>query len=210
MGAVIRTTPAKLAGQLKRRNSRTLVAIARGALRGAHRGRAIIVRETPVDQGQLKQAWRVLPGTAPATRGARGAWSRFVNQTLAELRNLAPHAGIVELGARPHSVSPEGWLAIYDWVVRHRLELGLVTAGGARRRVRKGKVAVNNQLPDKGVGLDPEIAEITWGIVRKINREGQEPTYFVKGSLPLLIQAVEIEVAKAINEVSNQGDGRSG
>lgn len=206
MGAVIKTSPAKLGAQLKKRHAATLRAIARGALRGAHRGRAIVVRETPVDQSQLKQAWKVHPGNAALLRGERVTWARFIAATLAELRNMAPHAGIVELGARPHKVSAEGWMAIYDWVVRHRQDLGLVNAAGRSRRARKGKVQVHPGLEGGGVGLDVEFAGITWAIVKKIEREGQEPTYFVKGSLPLLLQAVEIEVEKAINEVAGRPD----
>lgn len=206
MGAVIKTTAGKIAGQLKKRNQATLRAIARGALRGAHRGRAIIVRETPVDQSQLKQAWKVKPGNAALLRGERVSWARFIAASLAELRNDAPHAGIVELGARPHKVSAEGWMAIYDWVVRHRQALGLVNAAGRARRSRKGKTAVHPGLEGGGVGLDVEFAGITWAIVKKIGKEGQEPTYFVKGSLPLLLQAVEIEVEKAINEVAGKPD----
>lgn len=210
MGAVIKTTASKIAGQLKTRNAMTLRAIARGALRGAHRGRAIVVRETPVDQSQLKQSWKVNPGNAALLQGQRTTAARFRTALLAELRNTAPHAGIVELGARPHKTSVEGWLAIYDWVVRHRVDLGLVTKSGRARRVRKGKVRVHPGLEQGGVGLDPEIADIAWAIVKKLERYGQEPTYFVKGNLPLLLQAVEIEVGKAIEEVARRPDPKGG
>jgi hypothetical protein len=204
MGAVIRTTPGKLAGQLKRRNQATLRAVAVGALRGAHRGRAIIVRETPVDQSQLKQSWKVEPGNAALRRGERASMSRLITQILAELRNMAPHAGIVELGARPHPVSPEGIIALADWAKRV-LDLSFTdnVSGpvqiktGGRRQMRK----------DAREAAALEIAQrIAW----KIRKYGQEPTYFVKGSLPLLLQAVEIEVEKAINEVARSGAGKDG
>lgn len=200
----ISTTPGKLVGQLKSRNRATLQAIARGALRGAQRGRAIVVRETPVDQGQLKNAWKVEPGDKALLLG-KGMIARAVRfvmgMTLAELRNTAPHAGIVELGARPHPVSPEGILAIADWAYRN-LDLGTVMgpvkrgAGGRRKMERDAKEAAAMAVAQA----------IAW----KIRKYGQEPTYFVKGCLPALHQAVEVEVAKAIEEVSRRGTPNAG
>lgn len=197
----VRITPAQLPKRLERKHADLLRAIARGALAGAHRGRTFIVRKTPVDQGQLKASWKVMPGAAALYAGtSKGAlYAGKDSLRLAELRNTAPHAGIVELGARPHKTSAEGWLAIYDWVVRHRVELGLVTKTGKARRVRKGTVAVNAKLPDGGKGLDPEIASITWAIVLKLERKGQEPTYFVKSSLDALLLIVETEVQRALS-----------
>lgn len=200
----ISTTPGKLVGQLKSRNRATLQAIARGALRGAQRGRAIVVRETPVDQGQLKNAWKVEPGNKALLLG-KGMIARAVRlvmgMTLAELRNTAPHAGIVELGARPHPVSPEGIQAIADWAYRN-LDLGVVIgpvkrgAGGRRKMERDAKEAAAMAVAQA----------IAW----KIRKYGQEPTYFVRGCLPELHQAVEVEVAKAIEEVSRRGTPNAG
>lgn len=193
--AVVRVTPKQLPAALKRKNTRILRAIGRGALAGAHRGRAFIVRKTPVDQGQLKATWKVMPGEPGLLQGKP---SGRRNIRAAELRNAAPHAGIVELGARPHKVSREGWLSIYDWVVRHRVELGLVTKGGKARRVKKGKTAVHAGLENQGKGLDTEIAGITWAIVRKIGREGSKPTYFVRENLPTMTRLVQTEVDRAL------------
>jgi hypothetical protein len=200
----IKTTPAKLAGQLRGRNRATLQAIARGALRGAQRGRAIVVRETPVDQGQLKNAWKVEPGNKAMLLGkgliARAV--RFVNgMTLAELRNTAPHAGIVELGARPHPVSPEGIQAIADWALRN-LDLGTVVGpvkrgGGGRRKMERD-------------AREAAAMAVAQAIAWKIRKYGQEPTYFVKGCLPALHQAVEVEVSKAIEEVARRGTPNAG
>ena len=193
MGLVIKTTPKKLVQQLKRRNAATLRAIARGALRGAHRGRAIVVKETPVDQGQLKASWRVNPGDQALLRGKSSLRSRIFGGRLASLDNDAPHAGIVELGARPHPVSQEGLQAIADWAIRN-LDIG-VSAGP----VQKGSGGRRKFQRDERERIAMEIAT---AIARKIRKYGQEPTYFIKGSLPLLHQAVEIEVTKAIAAVA--------
>jgi hypothetical protein len=204
--AVIRVNANQLGKVLHKKHQRMFRAMAQGALAGAHRGRALIVRKTPTDQGQLKNTWKVIPGAESLLKGAATP-RMFRASVLAELRNTAPHAGIVELGARPHKTSPEGWMAIYDWCVRHRQALGLVTKSGRARRVRKGTVAVHGLLADKGVGLDPEIAGIAWGIVKKLEREGQKPTYFVKGSLDELLAVVQREVDRALERESGQGGG---
>ena len=193
----IRITPGRLPAALRKKHVRILRAIGRGGLRGAQRGRTFIVRRTPTDQGQLKAAWKVFPGAPGILQGKpAGVLSRFRGVRIAELRNTAPHAGIVELGARPHKTSREGWLAIYDWVVRHRVELGLVTKSGRARRVKKGKD-----------GLDSEIAGITYAIVSKLEREGQKGTYFVKDSLNELTSIVQAEVDRAL--VAEAGGGEA-
>lgn len=201
MGATIRTTPGQLAGQLRRRNKATRVAVARGALRGAHRGRAIIVRETPVDQSQLKQSWKVKPGKPSLYTGERATWASFTASVLAELVNAAPHAGVVERGARPHPVSPEGIEAIKDWAMRN-VEFALVS--GPVPRGAGGRRGFNKANRER------QAEELAQAIAWKLRHHGQEPTYFVKGNLPLLLQAVEIEVERAINAVANRGGGRDG
>lgn len=198
MGAVIRTNPGALAGQLKRRNAATLRAIARGALRGAHRGRAIIVRETPVDQGQLKAAWKVTAGDPSLLAGKSTLRSRLASVVLAELGNSAPHAGIVELGARPHGVSAEGMQAIADWVMRN-VDLG--TVAGPVQRGSGGRRKFQRDARER---LAMAVAQsIAW----KLRKYGQAPTYFVKSSRPLLEGVVQAEVEKGIGEVSRRGGG---
>lgn len=199
--------PNQVAAALRGRHAATLRAIARGALRGAERGRAIVVRETPVDQGQLKNAWKVTPGNRELLT-ATGLAARIVKAlaglVLAELRNTAPHAGIVELGARPHPVSPEGMQAIADWAMRN---LDLSYSAGVFGPVQRGAGGRRKLQRDAREAAAMEIARrIAW----KIRRYGQEPTYFVKGCLPALQQAVEVEVAKAIDEVARARKPRGG
>ncbi len=194
MGTVIRTTPGKLPGQLGRLNQSVRRAIARGALRGAHRGRAIIVRETPTDQSQLKQAWKVSPGSGFGATGSKIP----VTLVLASLDNLAPHAGIVELGARPHRVSAEGIQSIADWAYRN---LEFEAAAGPVQRGTGGRRAFDRKTREQ-MALDVAHA-IAW----KIRHEGQEPTYFVKRNLENLEKAVRVEIDKAIEEVSKRGGG---
>jgi hypothetical protein len=186
-------TPGQVAGAVKRSAVLVRDAIRIGAIRGAERGRSFIVTRTPADQGQLRASWKVRQGIATAIQ--RGT------AMLAELINDAPHAGIVERGARPHTVSPEGWMAIYDWVIRHRVELGLVTESGNARRPKKSKapLAAAAGIPGGGVGLDPEAARITGGIVWKLRTRGQAPTYFVKDNLAALRFILDTEVRNSVD-----------
>lgn len=169
-------------------------AIAVGALAGAHRGRALMVRRTPSDQGQLRASWKVKAGA--------GAFTGF-SESLAELINDAPHIAIVELGARPHKVSAEGWAALYEWVRRHYR--GSVTGagvrvyslgGGGRMRAR-GRRAVG---PFKGD--DPDITAITWAIVNKIKRYGQRATLFVRNSVDELREVMAYELNREIQRAT--------
>jgi hypothetical protein len=163
-------------------------AIASGALAGAHRGRAIIVKKTPVDLGQLKASWRVKPG---ATEFAGP------ETTLAELVNDAPTLAIVELGARPHKVSPEGWLAIYEWVRRHYRGGELGGRGRMRKQLRTG----DDKRPFHGP--DPVISNITSAIVWRIRKRGQKPTFFIKNSLDDLRRVMAYELDRAMKTIQD-------
>lgn len=198
MGAVVKISAAALPKALERRNEATFRAIAQGALRAAHRGRAQLVKESPVDQGQFKGSWKVRPGNA-GTSGRRSAAvaerSRAVK--LADTINDAPHAGIIEVGARPHPVSAEGIQAITEWVLRQlRDQLG--TASGPVQRGTGGRRAFNKasrQQQAEGIAL---------AIARKIRLHGQEPQYIVRGNLALLHGMLEAEVARRIDAVSRR------
>jgi len=130
-------------------------AVKTGMRLGAERGRTMLVRKTPVSSGQMKSAWKV-------RTGRRG---------LPVIENDAPHAGIVEGGARPHGVNREGIEALTQWALR--------TFPGADEKT---------------------IKNIVWGTVRKLKRQGQRPTYFVRDSMDdlrrFLSEAINRELRK--------------
>jgi hypothetical protein len=164
--------------------------VERAGVRAAYRGQALLRKRTPVDQGQLKNSWQVHPRP-----GAR----EFVT-----IENRAPHAGIVERGARPHPVSRAGKMALYWWVVRNRKKFSsLRTAGGRasriRHRIASGPVQAGGTRPM--AQLDPRVMSIVWGIVKKLEKKGQKPTYFVKNSLPTLEKFFAIEAQRAVREI---------
>lgn len=171
-------------------------AVARGALAGAHRGRALIVKRTPVDMGPLKAGWKVVPGSADFEDGA--------SDVLATLVNNERHIGPVENGARPHPVSPEGWAAIYEWVRRHYRgsKSEGYKLGGAGRMRRQGAGADPNRPFH---GSDPEVSAITNAIVWKLRTQGQKPTYFVKRSLEDLKAVMAAELERALAHAQDGG-----
>jgi len=189
MGAVIAVDIAHLPDAILRGERRIRRAIGRGALAGAHRGRAFMVPRTPTDLGELRASWRVKPGV-----------TEFVGpeSTLATLINDAPTVAWVELGTRPHKVSAEGWASIYEWVRRHYR--GGRLGGAGRMRPRRslfvGLAAFR--------GDDPTIERITNAIVRKINREGSKPTLFIANSLDELRAVMAAELNRAIARAEAQ------
>lgn len=83
---------------------------------GAQRGRSFIVGKSPVDRGILRNAWRVL---------------KFEKGAI--LVNDQPYAGVMERGARPFKISPEGREALVGWVKRKILDGGMGLLVGSKR-----------------------------------------------------------------------------
>ena len=87
----------ELAFEMVKDNKARKWAVEKGIERAAHRGRALLVKKTPVDRGNMKAAWK--------------AGDDYIY-------NGAPYAGIVEEGARPHKVNREGIEALTGWAGR--------------------------------------------------------------------------------------------
>ena len=121
-------------------------------------GEVIVSEKTPVDRGQAKNAWAVVPTPDGA-----------------DLINDAPHAGILELGSRPHR--PPLW-PILEWVVR---------------KFGTGKKSITS-FSD----AEPHLVGIAKAIVEKIAAEGTEPHYMVRDSLPKLTEIAKREVERAL------------
>lgn len=171
-------------------------AVARGALAGAHRGRALIVKRTPVDMGPLKAGWKVVPGADDFDVGTSDVLATLVNDEL--------HIGPVENGARPHPVNPEGWSAIYEWVRRHYR--GSKSEGyklGGAGKMRRARVDKDPNRPFHGP--DPEVEAITNAIVWKLRTQGQKPTFFVKRSLEDLKAVMLGELERALAHAQDGG-----
>lgn len=153
----IRISPKDLVPELRARTKQIPKTIAQGMLAGAHRGRTFLVRRTPVDVGQMKNSWRVKP--------VLGGRRRTV-----ELVNDAPHAGVIEAGARPHKVNAEGRAALERWAMR---QLGV------------------DENTAKAVAQ---------GTIRKLERHGQKGHFIVRDNMDRLQKMVKQEVDKRVKK----------
>ena len=206
MSRVVTIDIKKLPEALRRNEMAVRDAIAKGAMAGAQRGRNIMIRVTPTDQGQLRASWKVLRRVSGARNMPAGETS------VVELRNDAPHAGLVELGCRPHGMSPAGWAALYEWVRRHpELYTGSGSASNPDQqgpnplRMRRARAARGPLGPYKGP--DPVVAAITNAIAAKIRREGIKPTYFIRNNLHKLSDALAQEIRRAVDDLAEKAGG---
>lgn len=97
--------PSQLANALRREAERHRGALPQAAFAAANRLKAKMMEATDAegitDRGSYKNSFVVL---------------RSGNSV--RVANTAPHAGIIESGARPHAVSKEGIEALAAWAVR--------------------------------------------------------------------------------------------
>jgi hypothetical protein len=161
--------PKDLARALKREGQRVPNAAKAAAYAAAQRLRARIMEEIDkrkiTDMGILKNSIRVV-------KQNRDAQGRFLPGGSVAVRADAPHAGIVELGARPHPVSPEGRMAIARWAAR---KLGL---------------------------SDKEAERASWAIAQKIRERGQPPTYVFASCVPDGLKFFGEEIVRILNSRS--------
>ena len=173
--ASITLTPAQLTARLKQDAARFPAAIPVGLKRGAHRGRALLVSQSPVDTGQFKNAWRV-DGTS--------------------VTNDAPHAGIIERGARPHTVNRAGVEAIKAWV---RRVLGAKLKVTMRAQTGKARVSKD--------AFEAQIESVTWAIITKLKKEGQKGHFIVERNLETLARFAREEVERVLAAFFNRPGG---
>ncbi len=178
-----------LAKDLGERIAELPVVIKRGMQSGTMFGRSLLTKKSPTDQGQLRNSWKLVdfPG------GARG------RATMTQLVNEAPHAGIVERGARPHRVSQEGIEALTQWVWRNRrrFNLGRVQGPVAPSRIAKGGRKAMQRRSDL-----EQAKGIAFAIAWKIRHHGQKPTYFVRSSMPKISSVTRAEVVREIDRLA--------
>ena len=81
----------------------------------------------------------------------------------------APHAGVIELGARPHPIGKAVRDLIAAWAMR--------------------KLGVDEETAQK----------IAWGVGHKLATEGQKPTYVVRDSMPAAQRFFAQELVRILN-----------
>lgn len=150
MSTTITITPGQVPGIYRRETAKFRAAIEKAARSAARRLKVHLVARTNelgiTDQGTYRAGFKVDDKT---------------------VYNDAPHAGIVELGARPHPVSREGIEAIAAWV-RRKLRIPPATEGGRRRKYTQDQAM-----------------SIAYAIANKIREVGQAPRYVMRDALPM-------------------------
>lgn len=151
MSVVINIPPSELASALRREGERVRESIRKAAKAAAMRLKTYLVRRTD-DLGITYQ----------------GIYKGGFVVTNSGVVNNAPHAGIVELGARPHKVSKEGREAIKRWAM---IKLGLT---------------------------DQDAEEAAWGIAKNIEMVGQRGHYVMRDAVPVAIAFFRQELTRIL------------
>jgi len=118
-------------------------------VRGLYRSLPLLAERSPVDQGQYAASWAVEEGAESVSIG-----------------NFAPHAPIIEYGARPFT-PPIGPLLAW-----------------AKRILQDG-----SQPPD----YSPRVWELARGTQNKIRAQGMAPKHVLTGALPDILHNIKLE-----------------
>ena len=194
--------PGRLGAFIKASVGKNARAVQRGVRRGAMRGIAILTRKTPVDQGIMKNAWKYVE-----VGGSVGS------PVIGRIENKAPHAGIIERGARPHMPPLE---PILEWVKRHLRNFGMRAPTfrqpkfgpwrNAKAYVRHEKRLVAHAAAV--ADFEDDVLKLAEAIRWKIFKYGSQPHWIVKSSLEDLKALVNDEVNKAIaRAIEGESDG---
>lgn len=152
----IQITAKDLSRDLKRRFRKARTSLNKAIRSSSRRGRTLLARRTPVDQGVMKNAWRAAK-TGPAA-----------------IVNDAPHAGIVETGARRHKVNRAGIESLLEWAQR---KLGA--------------------SPEEAKG-------IAFAIASKLAKSGQKGKFIARDALPELRNFVQVAFERELKKIANK------
>jgi len=192
--SVIKIGANQIGGELKARARKTPGELQKAMKRAALRAQAVLVRRTPKDLGQAKAGWRISE-FVKGTKGAR-----------VDVYNDVPYVGVLERGARPHKVSMEGRMAIYEWVMRN---IPPAMHGPVQKYSRKtqtgGKKAFKAYAQE---GVEAAAMQITDAIVWKLRKKGQKPTFFVRKSMDELNRDFGLQLQKQIQAYAKRRAAR--
>ncbi len=178
--ATISFTPTQIGARLRADAKGAPKAVIRAIVSGAQRGRSFMVKESPVDRGILRNAWRVL-------KMREGA----------ELINDQPYAGIMERGARPFKISGAGLWALKAWVMR-KLQSGEMNG---RSSIKTKKIIKRR----KTIKLEKEAESIAYAIAKNFEKVGIRGRRFVWKNLEILASLMESEMERYLSKFFNRG-----
>ncbi len=161
MPVTVKVPLGSLAAVIKATMKKLPVAAREGQEISAERIAAFLRSISPVDTGQFKGSWAVASSTGAAREP--------------KVENRAPHAGIIEAGARPHNVSREGVEALRDWA--RRVVRFAPVKGGV---VGKHRALTADEADNEFAWF---IDAIVWGIVNKLKKHGQKGHFLVANNL---------------------------
>lgn len=181
--ARVTVDPRRFGAVFRERENARMERVAGAGYEAALLGAEVVAKAAPVDVGTLKSSIH----------------ARQTGPRSAELRADAPHAGIVEVGSRPHTPPLQ---PLIDWVRRHGKSFGVKRAS----KVRTGPVrtAATQRRRDatiaRNADRDAEVERIARGIQRKIARFGTKPRWFMRDSLPKLRKILAILIKRRIRD----------
>lgn len=133
-------------------------------------GADILKKRAPKDLGNLEHSIYV-------TKGVRLDSSAMDANNAVHVMVDAPYAGIVDLGARPHT-PPIGPLV--GWAMRHAHLSSPIGAGNSR-------------------SAESTAYAIAKGIQAAIAARGNRPTFFVRNSMPAIVADLHLKIARAMS-----------
>lgn len=208
MTTVVKISPAQLPEALLQEMMRMPHLHERAATRAAYRLKRYLVART----NELKI-------------NDRGTYKRSFVVEKNSVTNSAPHAPIIEEGARPHKVSREGLEMIARWV---RRKLRKTTYSLKQKRDEKGRFATGDEIVEKKKrykrgkkiytkvekrdargrftgDVDVEIKvkgdeamKIAFAIAKKIEKYGQRGRFVMRDALPMAKKFFEEELTRLI------------
>lgn len=190
--------PAKVPALVRERMLRAHTAAAFAA---SERTKRLVSKDSPVDQGEYKLGWHTRAEIADK------------RAPVVVLANDAPHAGVIEQGARPHKVPIAPLL---KWAQRKAGDLML--AGIIRptptlfRTDKKGFLKYRGPSAlSRDAEASAEVEAFAWAVRNKIAKVGQKPRWIMRKRLPeaaaFLREAYERELRRAAKTPAKPGGG---
>ena len=217
----------KLPDAYQRHAERGRAAVIRAQRSACHAGKVIVKRATPKDRGLAQNSWQANMGPKNARPPTPAAWlsnsapyigilekgarphkvsldgQRSIYEWVERHFRLVGHGGgVMSAGEIPEGVSSNSLTATKSR--RHKV----ARQGYLDKLTRLGAMLENNlvrNFPDMGRKLVPAALNIAAAIIQKIRTKGAKPRFFVRMSLPILLQILQDETKRHIADIAKRG-----
>lgn len=174
--------------------------VKRAMFSAAQKARSFIVKQTPVDRGLMRVAWKVI-------RLSTGV----------ELVNDQPYAGVMERGARPFKISQLGVWALKAWAMR-KLRSGQIVVSGQmvriswargwkkRMRIAKGESLITRKVRKRisKTQIEKQAESIAYAVAKTFEKVGIRGRGFVLKNLPFLASMMDQEFVRSLSKFFNR------